>query len=247
MMRAAALWPAARALEGAGKEFWKGKDPARWTAQEKEAVLGQSPWARVGALRLEDTRRQQAAPPSTIAAPGGGVPGARPAGQGSAPTGGSVPIGEPIPPPPPGSGKGEMPAFRVLVRWESAKPVRLAGGLPLPEEAAAFYVIGLIGMPLMPRRRTAEGESEPDPNVSLLEAVKRTSRIERRSKPPVPCDHMLTGSGAAAGNVLLFFPRGADPLSLSEKEVTVTGSFGPFRLEVRFPLKEMVFGGALAL
>ena len=81
----------------------------------------------------------------------------------------------------------------------------------------------------------------------MLDAIKRTSRIERRSKNPIPCEHLLTGSGDAATQLLLFFAKGTDPIAVSEKEVTVVSRFGPFQLAVRFPLKEMVFGGALEL
>ena len=51
-------------------------------------------------------------------------------------------IGE-RPPPVPSTDTGQSVQFRVLARWESAKPVRLAGGPELPEGTAQFYVIRL--------------------------------------------------------------------------------------------------------
>ena len=47
--------------------------------------------------------------------------------------------------------------------------------------------------------------------------------------------------------LLLFFPREADPITLADKVVTLESRFGPFHLTVKFPLKEMMYNGALAL
>ena len=158
----------------------------------------------------------------------------------------SVPIGE-RPPPPPSTDTGQSIQFRVLARWESAKPVRLAGGPELPPETAQFYVIRLQGMPLLPPPKGKDAESLPNPNEGVLEAIKQNSRIERKSKTPIPCAHLLTGSGESATELLLFFPRGTDPITAADKLVTLESRFGPFHLSVKFPLKEMLYKGALAL
>jgi hypothetical protein len=47
--------------------------------------------------------------------------------------------------------------------------------------------------------------------------------------------------------LLLFFERGPDPITVDEKAVTLESRFGLFHLSVRFPLKEMMYKGALAL
>jgi hypothetical protein len=135
----------------------------------------------------------------------------------------------------------------VLARWESAKPVRLAGGPELPAETAQFYVIRLRGMPLLPPPKGKGGESVPNPNEGILEAIKQNSRIERKDKPAIPCAHLLTGSGDSATQLLLFFPRGRDPITIADKFVTLESRFGPFHLSVKFPLKDMMYKGALAL
>jgi hypothetical protein len=156
-----------------------------------------------------------------------------------------VPIGE-APPPPPSTDTGQSVQFRVLARWESAKPIRLAGGPELPEGTERFYVIRLRGMPLLPPK-AGKAEGVPNPNQSMLEAIQRNSRIERKDKIAIPCGHLLTGSGASATELLLFFARGADPITVAEKAVTLESRFGPFHLSVKFPLKDMMYRGALAL
>jgi hypothetical protein len=242
-LQAATIWPAVRALQGAGRDFWDSKDPAGWSSDEKQILLEQSPWAREGIVRFEAGKKRPM-PYEGVARPGGDVPGANPGHTPGAAT--SVPIGQPVPPVP-STDTGQSIQFRVLARWESAKPVRLAGGPELPAETAQFYVIRLRGMPLLPPPKGKEGESVPNPNEGMLEAIRQNSRIDRKNKPAIPCAHLLTGSGDAATQLLLFFPRGRDPITIADKFVTLESRFGPFHLSVKFPLKDMMYKGALAL
>ena len=151
------------------------------------------------------------------------------------------------PPPPPNPDPGRPVQFRVLARWESAKPVRLAGGPELPELSGQFYVIRLRGLPLMPPPKTKPGEVAPNPNEGMLQAIHQGSRLERKDKPGISCAHLFTGSEAAATEVLLFFPRGDNPIQLADKLVTLECRFAPFHLSVKFPLKDMMYKGELAL
>ena len=245
LLQALTMLPAFHALPAVRKEFWENKDPAEWSDEEKRTLLGQSPWAREGIVRFEvEKKGAQAAPYEGVARPGGNIPGANPGAMPGAPA--SVPIGEP-PPPVPSTDNGQSIQFRVLARWESAKPVRLAGGPELPEGTAQFYVIRLQGMPLLPLPKRKEGDSAPNPNQGMLEAIQQNSRIERKDKPAISCAHLLTGSGESATELLLFFERGADPIKAVEKAVTLESRFGPFHLSVKFPLKDMMYKGALAL
>ncbi len=246
LLEAATVWPALHALQAARQEFWESKDPADWSSDEKQILLGRSPWAREGIVRFEVERKRAGAAGSYegVARPGGGVPGANPGSTPGAVT--SVPIGE-RPPPVPSTDTGQSVQFRVLARWESAKPVRLAGGPALPEGTAQFYVIRLQGMPLLPPRKGRDGESVPNPNEGTIEAIKQNSRIERKGKAAISCAHLLTGSGDAATELLLFFARGADPITVGEKAVTLESRFGPFHLSLKFMLKDMMYKGALAL
>jgi hypothetical protein len=242
-LQAATIWPAFRALQAARKEFWETKEPAAWTNEEKQILLAQSPWALEGVVRFEAGKRATV-PYEGVARPGGDVPGANPNHTPGAPT--SVPIGE-RPPPVPTTDTGQSIQFRVLARWETAKPVRLAGGPELPPETASFYVIRLRGMPLLPPPKGKDAENLPNPNEGVLEAIKQNSRLERKAKSPIPCAHLLTGSGDSATELLLFFPRGTDPITVADKTVTLESRFGPFHLSIKFPLKDMMYKGALEL
>jgi hypothetical protein len=244
LLQAATAWPAFRALQAARRDFWQDKAPTDWSSEEKQIILEQSPWARQGIVLLAAERKRAPQPSPGATRPGGGVPGARPnerLGEVA-----SVPIGQPMPPVP-RADTGPPVQFRVLARWESAQPVRLAGGPELPKETEGFYVIRLRGMPLLPPPKSAGGENVPNPNQGLLDAIKQSARIERRDGTAISCTHLLTGSGDSATELLLFFPRGEDPITVQEKEVNLECSFGPFHLSVKFPLKEMTYKGALAL
>ncbi len=240
------MWPACLALRAARREFWDSKDPTSWSNREKQVLLGQSPWAREGFARMEVEQEQRTTPGyGNNGRPGGDMPDVRP----GIPPGGvrSVPIGEPVPPVP-NPDPGHPVEFRVLARWESAKPVRLAGGPEVPELTGQFYVIRLRGLPLMPPPKAKPGEeAAPNPNEGLLQAIKEGSRLGRKDKPDIPCAHLFTGSGNAVNEVLLFFSRVADPITVADKLVTLESRFGPFHLSVKFPLKDMMYRGKLAL
>ena len=239
----AAAWAACPALWAARKEFWESKDPASWSDQEKEIVLWRSPWARDGFARIAEKKRSTPGYGSN-GRQGVQMPDPRP----QVPPGGvnSVTIGEPVPPVP--KVDGEPVQFHVIARWETAKPVRLAGGPEVPEMTGQFYVIRLRGLPLMPPPKASPGEAPPaDPNEGMLQAIKAGSRLQRAGKADIPCAHLFTGSGNAASDVLLFFARGADPITLADKSVTLESQFAVFHLAIKFPLKEMVYRGELAL
>jgi hypothetical protein len=238
------MLPTCFALRAARKEFWESKEPATWTSDEKQVLLGQSPWAREGFARMEAEKNRRIVPGYGSNGKVGDMPDTRP----GVPQGGvrSVPIG-PAPPPPPNPDPGHPVQFRVLARWESAKPVRLAGGPEMPELPGQFYVIRLRGLPLMPPPKTKPEEGAPNPNEAMLQAIQRGSRLERKDKPAIPCEHLFTGSGALATEVLLFFPRGKDPIQAADKLVTLECRFAPFSLSIKFPLKEMMYKGELAL
>ena len=232
-------------MRAARKEFWETKDPAAWNDEEKQILLGRSPWAREGFARMEEKARRPSMGYDKNGRIGVDMPDPSPAG----PPGGikSVPIGDPVPrAPKPDSGQHLQ--FRVLARWETAKPVRLAGGPEIPELAGQFYVIRLRGLPLMPPPKPKPGEpAPPDPNEGMLHAIQEGSRLEREGKAPIPCTHLFKGSGDAATEVLLFFPRGAAPITTADKVVTLESRFAVFHLSIEFLLKEMTYKGDLAV
>jgi hypothetical protein len=247
-LQAAAALPACLTLQAARTEFWVSKDPASWSSDEKQVMLTHSPWAQEGFARMELEGRRKAPNDGTNGIPSGGMPDTRP-GAASGRTQ-SVPMGD-APPPVPKPDSHPV-QFRVLARWESALPVRMAGGPQVPELTPQYYVIRLQGLPLMPPQKappqkTEPGDPAPNPNEAMLQTIKEGSALERKGKPAIPCNHLFAGSGDAATDVLLFFPRPAAPITIADKLVSVESRFLLFHLSVKFPLKDMVFQGALSL
>jgi hypothetical protein len=233
-LHAASAWASCALLRAARKEFWETKDPATWSDEEKQILLGQSPWAQDGTLRMSVSTGPRA--PSSYPMPSTTNPTAVK----------SVPIGE-KPPPVPSADLDRPLEFPVLARWESAKPVRLAGGPETPELTGQFYAIRLRGLPLMPPPKAKPGETPPDPNAGMLQAMQAGTWLDRKGKPAIPCDHLFAGSGNLWNEVLLYFPRGIAPITAADKQVTLESRFAQYQLSVKFPLKEMMYRGELAL
>ena len=92
-LQAATMLPACLALRAARNEFWNSKDPASWSNDEKQFLLGQSPWAREGLVRMEEGKNRRTTPGyGNNGRLGGDMPDTGP----GIPPGGvrSVPIGE---------------------------------------------------------------------------------------------------------------------------------------------------------
>jgi hypothetical protein len=244
--RYALILVACLALQAAHKDFWEIKDSSSWSDEEKQVLLVQSPWAKEGFVRMGlEKKRDTGLGYGNNGRKGGDMPDMRPGTQPGAQR--SYPIGEEVPPVP-NPDKGLPVEFRVIARWETAKPVRLAGRPEVPEVAGQFYVVRLRGLPLMPPPKVARGEVAPNPNESMLKAIKDGTRLERKDKPDIPCAHLFMGSGDKSNEVLLFFPRREDdPITVADKLVTLESRFAPFHLSIKFPLKEMMYKGELSL
>lgn len=233
-------------LLGARKDFWDTKDPSSWSPQEKEVILFQSPWARSGLARIEFEKQQQPTGPgyTSDGRIDTGMPDAKPS---SGPGTRGVPMGQPVPPVPDPT-PGSPVRFQILARWETAKPVRLAGAPELPDTDGQFFIIRLWGLPLMPPPKVQPSEPANDPNEGMLSAIKQGSRLEFQDKAPIRCTHLFKGTGKQANEVLLFFPRGSGSMIMpGDKTVTLDVRFAPFHLSVKFTLKEMMYKGELSL
>lgn len=241
-LRTATMLPAYFTLRAARKDFWNTKDPANWTADEKQTLLFQSPWAQGGYVRMEGEKKGPSLGYNRQGQRGVDMPDVRPT-VGPTETR-SVPIGGDTIPPPPKPESGPPIEFPALARWETAKPVRLAGGPEVPELTGKFYVIRLRGLPLLPPKA---GQTDSSRNAAMLDAIKDGSVLERKNKPAIRCAHLFAGSGTAATEVLLFFPRDPDPIMLADKVVTLDSSFAFYHLSIKFSLKEMVYRGELTL
>ncbi|MCC6368001.1 MAG: hypothetical protein IT165_31135 [Bryobacterales bacterium] len=245
--------------KGSG-QFWNDKPPAEWSADEIDQLISKSPWAKEATLAYSAGAMGQGGYdpqgpaggggrggmgggglgiPGGIGLPGGGMGGRR-GGMGG-PGGMGYPGGRRGP----GGGRSQA---KVLVRWETAQPVRAALKKDLPEGASGHYILSLNGLRFRGDEDTRAGDAGSDqdrPRDRMLERLRQNSQL-------LPKDRAAIFPGrverADLGNaILLFFPRGDKPLTAQDKEVTFQSAAGSSTLKVRFSLRDMLYHGELAL
>ncbi|MCZ2150636.1 MAG: hypothetical protein LC126_23040 [Bryobacterales bacterium] len=242
--------------KGSG-QFWNDKPPAEWSADEIDRLISKPPWAKEATLayRAGGTDQGGYDPqgpmgggrtgggglglPGGIGFPGGGMGGRR-GGMGG-PGGMGYPGGRR------GTGGGRSQA-KVLVRWETAQPVREALKKDLPEGASGHYILSLNGLPFRGNEETRAEDAGSDgerPRDRMLERLRQNSQLLPKDRAAIFPDRV---ERADLGNaVLLFFPRGDKPLTEQDKEVTFQSAAGPSTLKVKFSLRDMLYHGELAL
>jgi hypothetical protein len=114
-----------------GDDFWNTEQPDKWTPEEIQELTSKSPWAKPVTAQINGN--SPLSPAGRVGRRGGlGTTTGRGAGA--------------------NSGEGS-PKFTGVVRWASAKPIRLALKLQFPPSLADHFVISVSGLPTMASRR----------------------------------------------------------------------------------------------
>jgi len=205
---------------------WKGKnpDPSKWTPADVEQVLSNSPWSQTANAEFPETRDDE--PVSAFELPGSsqaGLPGRKGATDGRWDGG----VGK-------NTGRGQLPTLPVLVRWDSAAPVRQALAMShesTPEESSRDYILTVSGL-------VSAGKDQP------AEALMGRSELKIPGKPAIaPEDAKID---AKTGTLRLYFPR-SRVITASDKDVIFSTRFGSLTVVKRFHLAEMLYHGRLEL
>ena len=117
----------------ASDEFWNTEPPENWTPEQIEELTSKSPWARPVTAEIKAY-----SPLSSGGGAGGGRRGRTGGGVGTTSSRGAGST----------SGSGS-PKFTGVVRWASAKPIRLALKLQFPPSLAEHIVISVSGLPII--------------------------------------------------------------------------------------------------
>jgi hypothetical protein len=205
---------------------WKARnpDPAKWTTAELEQVLSNSPWSQTANAVFPDTRDDE--PVSAYALPGAaqaGMPGPKGGTDGRWDGG----VGK-------NTGRGQVPTLPVLVRWDSAAPVRealLRSHESTPEETSKDYVITVVGL-------VSAGKDQP------LEGLMSHSSLRVSGRPLISAEDAKVD--VKTGVVHLYFPRSAG-INASDKDVLFATRFGSLSVVKKFHLAEMLYHGRLEL
>jgi hypothetical protein len=196
------------------KEFWNEKKPLDWTNDEIDLLLSKSPWAREAAVSYYGG---QNGPLSNS------LPGSHRASSGNASSRTSPSAQSPA-------------AWRAIVRWESALPVREALRAKASPDVEKFYILNMVGdVPSV--GADAEG----------FETLKLYTKLEHKGDEihlarvaPAP------KTAQSLAGTLFYFSRGL-ALRLEDKQARFSTKLGPIDVKCKFTLKEMMYQGNLEL
>ncbi len=132
--------------------------------------------------------------------------------------------------------------MNILVRWDSALPVRLASKSS-PEGLADNYLVFMSGLPRMGDRNRAP-EGAPDAS-GFTDRLKSATSLQRKGKDPIYPDRVEPKPDE--NGILFYFPRNAGKIAVADKEVTFASALGPLRIKAKFNLKDMMYQGRLEL
>ena len=233
-MAAAAGTALAQGDARGANDFWNRKPAAEWTSAEIVQLLSVSPWARSINVQL----------PGTGLAAGAADPSQQ-AGQRDPSTaaGGA-------PPPPLGESRRKSGPARgqIIVRWESAAPVREALRTRLPAAFADHYVISVEGIEanMLVRPNTKDGvlpELSPEAQAARL---KEGALLAVRGKDPLPAG-VIDSIGRFRKTWRFGFSRELLQLTLTDRDLEFSIKAGGVRFRADFQIREMMYRGALAV
>jgi hypothetical protein len=203
------------------KEFWNEKKPSDWTPDEIALLLNKSPWAKEAVISYYGG---QNGPLSNS------MPGER-RRSGNASSGTSPSAMSPA-------------AWKAVIRWESAQPIREAvKALPSPD-VEKFYILNMVGdVPSI--------GATPDEDAAQREArfqtLKQVTKLEHKG------DEILLSRVAVSpkndytlAGTLFYFSRGL-ALRLEDKQATFSTKLGPIDVKCKFTLRDMMYHGSLEL
>lgn len=206
----------------ASKEFWNEKKPDAWTPEEIDILLNKSPWAKEAAISYYGGQNG----PLSNSLPGERSRNSRNASSGTSPSAASP------------------AAWKAVVRWESALPVRHAlKDRPLAD-IDKFYILNMVGdVPSI----GATPDEDPAQRAARFETLKQVTKLEHKG------DEILLSrvavspkSDVSLAGTLFYFSRGL-ALRPEDKTATFSTKLGPIDVKCRFTLKDMMYRGNLEL
>jgi hypothetical protein len=210
------------------KDFWNERKPEDWTSSEVKELLTKSPWAKDASVT------------DNAEIGGMGVPRAAPSRRGTIGTGQAARTdSSPAP--------ATKIAWKAIVRWESALPVREAlkkAAPPKPslKDVQDFYVLNVIG-------NLPSAISSPDepPDSAPLQYLKQVTKLEHKGDQVYLSRVELAPENDASPAGTLFYFSRMLALMLKDKEALFTTKIGPLDVKCKFTLGDMLYRGVLEL
>jgi len=208
---------------GAAAVPWGEKKPTEWSPSDLDYILNRSGWTR------------QASPEFT---PTAIVTGDAKSGKRETSVEGL-------------RDKRTLTEFKVLVRWESALPLRLARRNRQTDDGTHYRLsMSRVPIELMTALSTGPargGKAEPPDRAEIAARIAQHSSIERDGKSALHADQAYWLESDFESRIMISFPKGSQPIESTEREVTFVGQIGDLIVRAPFFLKEMVYRGNLEL
>jgi hypothetical protein len=203
--------------------FWERKPSTQWTDEEIRQLTTRSPWAKETNLDFEAAEGGHfEVPGSSSPYDGRGASVQRPA--------------------------GVMKKAPVVVRWESAEPIRMAMVAALPKGFEDRYAIGVSNIPpeaMNAGKRRGE-DGTPMTLETMLTDLEAAATLEAPGKDPAGAGIVRRISGAESTYVFGFAKEFLQ-LTAQDREALFTLRTAHVSVKARFNLKEMIYRGKLAL
>jgi len=245
------LVAASAALALCAADAWKNTDFTQWSPEDAKKVLTKSPWSKEVAVSLG---MPGGAPSNSSGSRrgGGGMVGdgdlnSTGGGGGGSRRGGG---GE--------GGGGSTPSMNVIIRWETAIPVKealmkLNFGDKLPGKGEKGYtldapqndyVISVTGLRMGGRGRSQEASTDQQSSSDRMKDQLMTgTQLFRKGKDPIAPTNVVINSSNTA---YIVFPK-TDAISDDDKDVEFRLTMGRIQIKEKFSLKDMHFSGKLEL
>jgi hypothetical protein len=232
-------------------DFWQAKPFNDWNDKDVQKMLQSSPWAKPFSVALagggSDTSKGGKRAGSSS---GGGSQMNGPAG--TAEQGGLGRYAGSTGDPGAGSsGGGGVPTINLIVRWQSARPVREAvvkakfgneattspEAKKALEEPVDHYILAIGGVP----KGALQGDAEELKKQMLGQGI-----LLIKGKDPIKAVDFITQGTGRTAEVLFAFPK-TTPITEDDKEVEFIVKIGDFNIKQKFRLKDMLINGKLDL
>ena len=201
---------------GVDSEFWNTEEPNKWTSDEIQELISKSPWAKPVTAELKAY--------APLSSAGGG----RRRNMGvSTPRAGA------------GDTSGS-PKFQGVVRWASAKPIRLALKEQFPEDLEGHFVISVSGLPIV----SGHGGDDSSGGDSYAGLKQKTSLQVKGQEAVQP--GLIEPDKKETSTLYFGFLPQLVQLD-SDKTVTFETTMDPLKVKAKFEMKTMKFKGDLAV
>ncbi len=214
----------------AGGPSWQSKPLAQWTENDAKQLLRSSPWVKRASVSLLYQ------PNEAQLRSGGKMGGGKGVGLESLELSNLVGGSQHH------SNSTAKKPGSVMLRWESASPVRTAESkledADAPEWDGEYYAVAVHGIPVEASRLEEAGQSA---DLKRLGVLKRDGM-----KDVTAAKVVITSAGAGMATVLYLFPR-TGAITGEEKRIEFAAQLGRIYVAQYFYPRDMQYGGKLEL